>query len=95
MARKDREEDTVDRLERENRELKAVNRQLQKRLKKVDRRFKAKREMIETKEERELDKAEEKRPGDCPRCKENDITEIDMGVKTYETCRCGFRRLKK
>lgn len=100
MGRKhDRDEEIVDRLERENRELKALNRSLMRRLKKVDKAYRAKQELVEAEEEkvsrREDERAEEKKIGNCPKCRENDLKEINLGRKVYMTCKCGYRQAVK
>lgn len=89
MGRKPRE-DEIDRLEKENRELKALNRQLTKRLRKVDRYFRKTLE-IEEEEARKAPKTQKKVP-DCSQCKDGFLQEITFMGKSFKKCnKCAFR----
>jgi hypothetical protein len=92
VGKKKREDDINDRLERENRELKSLNRQLLRRLKKVDRQFRASQEL-----EDETDEPVKQKEYDCPKCRKADLTELTFGKVTFVVCEaaCGYREKKK
>lgn len=88
-----REEDKVEQLERENRELKSINRSLLKRLKKVDkggskheRRKKDEQLYIETQDD------EEDNTFNCPQCSRGNLNKVSVAGRTFFKCLiCEYR----
>lgn len=92
---KRREEDEVETLQKEVRELKAVNRSLMKRLKKVDREYAEQIEKINQEiAVREHDSGGEiTRSIPCEHCGKGRIEEIDIVGRKFEKCTvCDYRR---
>jgi hypothetical protein len=95
MAKKyKREEDTAERLEKENRELKALVRSLQRRLKKIDKDYA--KEMAEENKERHL-KDDFEEPLEfkvkCTHCERGHVIEIDIVGRKFERCTtCDYRK---
>lgn len=88
MARKRNKDEYVERLERELRDLKSVNRQLMRRLKKVDRQFRQSEE-LEDEAQRETE-VRAKPAYDCRECKQGNLKELDLGTRKYQVCSfCG------
>lgn len=90
---RDSDEDTIDRLNNEIRELKSLNRSLLRRLKKLDRNFE---EALE--EEEEAPKHADYKPSVklCPNCKTGELSEvvIESLGKKYTKCNgpgCRYR----
>ncbi len=92
VARKSRDEYT-EMLEKQVRELKSTNRQLTKRLRKIDKQFRVSLE-LEEEEQRKAPK-KEKQPPDCPKCLKGYLVSIDLGAKKIVSCTCGYRRTEK
>jgi DNA-directed RNA polymerase subunit M/transcription elongation factor TFIIS len=94
MAKKFDSEDRVQQLEKENRELKLLNRSLLKRLKKLDRnasRVEELEEEIKEQEERAAAKKEEARTA-CPKCNKNELTTTTIAGRSFVRCElCGYR----
>jgi predicted RNase H-like nuclease (RuvC/YqgF family) len=95
MAKKyEREEDLVDRLEKENRELKATIRSLERRLKKVDKDFR--KEMEDVQKEHLLEKEHSRsvpKGRKCEHCGKGHIIEIDIVGRKFESCdTCDYRK---
>lgn len=94
MAKKRKEEDEVERLEKEIRELKTINRSLLKRLRKVDKGFD---EFIKDKSEDKNPKLhekyeEEKKHPDCPDCRKGFIVKVNIAGRIFNRCDlCGWR----
>lgn len=91
MGKKNRDE-YVESLEKEVKELKSLNRQLTKRLKKLDRNFKAV-EQLTSQEKEEADKeiAKEKSQR-CPACHEGKLHEIKIMDRILKKCSaCEYR----
>ena len=85
---KKRKDDDITRLEKENRELKSLNRSLMKRLKKVDRLWK---EEFEKEPEVEEDHFLPPAPKKCPECS-NNIIVIEVAGRKLEKCSwCNWR----
>jgi hypothetical protein len=97
MSRKQkREEDLVERLEKENRDLKAEVRSLQRRLKKVDKDFKV--DLAEASRERQLadDQLIKKPPAKkCEHCGKGNLFEIDLLGRIFINCdSCDYKARK-
>lgn len=91
-----REEDIVERLEKENRELKGLVRSLQKRLKKVDKDYRA--ELEETKKEKAIqeDGKFHRVKVPCEHCGKGEIIEVDLAGRIFFKCSvCDFKGRKK
>lgn len=97
VRKKKKDLDHTEKLELEIRELKALNRTLMKRLKKVDRDFR-KIEDLEAELE-DYHKQEDFTPKKkvCPSCTRGAIIEVDLGTRTLRRCElaCGWRETKK
>lgn len=89
-----REEDIVGRLEKENRELKALVRSLQRRLKKVDKEYKT--ELEESNKERYLkEDAPELPDNKCTHCERGNIIETVISKWRFLRCNtCDFKEKK-
>lgn len=90
--------DEVSRLERQVRELKSINRNLTKRLKKLEKGKDRYEEYEEDCQEEALeDKRQEPPTGNlCTECKTGQIELIDLGARKMEKCLdCGHRKTKK
>lgn len=90
MARKSRDE-YVEQLEKQIRELKSVNRQLTKRLRKLDKHF---RETLELEEEvLKVRKPKNEDKFDCPQCKKGILLNTPMGPKVFTKCdNCAYKK---
>ena len=90
MGKKRKEEDEVEKLEKEIRELKMINRSLLKRLRKVDKGFD---EFIKDKsEERQNEKYEEEKKPDCPNCRKGFTARVNIAGRNFSRCEvCGWR----
>lgn len=88
-------EDNEFRLEQENRQLKSLNRSLLRELKKRNKGINRDKIdlIIETKEWQEPKEVEiEDLPNVCPSCKRGILKDIDLGIKTIQTCDiCQYR----
>ena len=94
MGKKRHEEDYIEKIEKELRELKSVNRSLMRRLKKVDRHFKPSETLVE--KERPDKKIKDIAPSNtCPKCSLNELKETKRGFRTFAECSCGFKELVK
>lgn len=91
-----REEDEIDRLEKENRELKAINRSLLKQLKKLAKGIN-KEEIEQTLEKLEENGPKEeihrRKQRECPECaRSGGFGEITIAGRRFEKCElCGYR----
>jgi vacuolar-type H+-ATPase subunit I/STV1 len=96
-ARKD--EDPVEKLEKEVRQLKALNRSLQKRLKKIDRQYAKTLELEEESKEEELKKAQEPNVSHkvpCEHCGKGYVEETNLLGRVFLKCTtCDFKGRKK
>ena len=95
--KKDRELDYVEKLEKDIRELKLINRSLLKRLKKLDRDF-HKLEDLEKELEEQLVKEDhnKKRNDLCSQCGKGKVTEIPLGPKKLRKCNnCDWKQTQK
>lgn len=97
IRKKKKEIDHVERLEKEIRELKSINRALMKRLKKLDRDF---RKIEDLEEElvsiyQNEDHAPKKNV--CPECSKGKVEEVNLGARVMRKCEnnCGYREFKK
>lgn len=85
MGKKRHEEEYIERLEKQIRELKSVNRQLLRRIKKLDRKYKPD----------DLDEEPVKKvtvSHECPKCKLSNLREIVLGMRKYKVCNgCNYR----
>lgn len=88
MSRKQqREVDLVDRLEKENRELKSTVRTLQKRLKKIDKDYRV--ELEEASKERQLEDDQKVRKAPAPKCLhcgKGNLFEVDLLGRVFVNC---------
>ena len=91
MAKK-KDDSEIDRLEQQVRELKSINRNLMRRLKKVDRHYK---EVINEPEE-DKPAQEERTKRSCPECTRGEITEVNLLGRVFERCSvCDWRSKTK
>ena len=91
MAKK-KNEDEIDRLEEQIRELKSINRSLMKRLKKVDRHYK---DVINEREE-DSDTEKERTKRTCSHCERGELTEVNLLGRVFERCTvCDWRSKTK
>lgn len=100
MAKKkfQREVDEVERLQNENRDLKATNRALLKRLKKVDKEYALEIEKANTERAREESYSEqpENRSQSCVSCGKGNRVIVDLLGRKFEKCTvCDYRSGKK
>ncbi len=94
LGKKNRD-DYLESLEREVKDLKSVNRQLMRRLKKVDRNYKASEELTD-KDKQDDDKQVQKEAKDralrCPSCHEGRMLEIVVMNRCLRKCdKCEYR----
>jgi hypothetical protein len=81
--KRNEDDDIIERLEKENRELRIENRALLKRLKKVDRNFNKRNNREEKEHEPDFD---------CPSCQKGWLVEIIMGPRVLDRCStCDYR----
>lgn len=99
MAKKkhQREIDEVERLQQEIRDLKATNRSMLKRLKKIDREYAT--EIEKANQDRALEDEYSRTPADrpvpCTHCGKGNIVEIDLLGRKFVRCTiCDFRQKK-
>lgn len=95
MARKSRDE-YVEKLEKEVRALKSTNRQLTRRLRKIDKKFRETLE-LEEEEQRKAPRAEREPevPFDCPKCSKGHLKDIPLGIKVLWKCtKCDYKETK-
>ena len=85
----DRDEEYLERLEKEVRRLKATNKQLTRRLRKIDRQFRISLE-LEEEAQRKIPKREKQKP-DCPSCKDGYLQDVTFLDKKFKKCTCGYR----
>lgn len=91
MAKK-KDDNEIDRLEEQIRELKSLNRSLMKRLRKVDRHYK---EVINEPEETSTEE-EKGTKRSCPQCTRGEITEVNLLGRVFERCSvCDWRSKTK
>lgn len=95
--KKDDSGDEISRLERQVRELKSINRNLTKRLKKLEKgkdRYEDYEE--DCKEEALKSNIKEIKFNTCTQCKTGQIEIVDLGARKMEKCLdCGHRKTKK
>lgn len=80
------DDDQIEILTKEIRKLKSINRNLSKRLKKLDRKF------VET--DVEDDEDEPILSNTCPKCARGDLIEVDLGPKKLKRCTICDHRTK-
>lgn len=87
MARK-KQDDEVERLQKEIRELKATNRSMLKRLKKVDREYAEEFEKLkqERAQEEDYNSRPADRPVNCVHCGKGTIITIDLLGRKFQKC---------
>lgn len=91
-----REEDLVERLEKENRELKASVRHLEKKLKKVDKNYRAELEEVKKEKAQEEDSGTYSVKVPCLECGKGEILEVDLMKRIFLKCTvCDFKARKK
>lgn len=101
MARKkklEREVDEFERLQKEVRQLKAQNRQLLQRLKKVDREYAAELEEAKTFRavEEEYERTSGDRPVPCTHCGKGNIVTVDILGRKFQKCNaCDWKSGRK
>jgi hypothetical protein len=87
--KKSDDEDVVHKLEKEIRELKSLNRSLQKRLKKLNKGYKAEEFDFEEKEKEDHRKDDSNK---CPDCLKGHVVIIELGPRKQQGCNtCGWR----
>jgi hypothetical protein len=65
-----------------------------RRLKKVDRNFKAS-EQFQDKEKVKTERAKEPEVNSCPKCNLNELKSVKKGFRTFNECSCGYKELVK
>ena len=94
MAKKNRD-DYTESLEREVKDLKALNRSLMRRLKKLDRNFKAIEELTDSErheDDKEVAKEEQIKATRCPKCHDGRLNDVTFMNRTFKRCsQCTFR----
>lgn len=91
--KKSSEDDTIERLEKEIRELKTINRSLLRRLKKVDKGYhKAIEDDHEEESQKERTRSEKQYKQHCPECAKGVIEEVIVAGRKFVRCDlCGHR----
>ena len=92
MSRKaDREDRVIDRLERENRELKSTVRSLQKRLARVTKGYRGDSDIPQEKPK----KKEPPKETLCHECRQGNLTEVELIGRIIESCDfCEYRKTR-
>lgn len=99
--RKREENDEIESLQKEVRELKALNRSLIKQIKKLNKganRIESLEELLQDELAGKVEHGtkEVKRKGNCPECDEGQLEILDLGSKTYQICsHCAYRKKEK
>lgn len=101
MGKKRNEESYVEKLEKELREEKAKNRQLIKRLRKLDKAYNRSIKEAEQEARDELEKefhghVEKEEVEKCPSCGKGRLLEINLGARIIKKCsQCPYRKTEK
>ena len=97
MGKKRNEETYIEKLEKEVRELKSLNRTLIKRLRKVDKGYNKAIEDEKEKQDQELEKEfNVKKEEKCPECGKGRLVEIAFGPRVIRKCTlCTYRKTQK
>jgi hypothetical protein len=94
LAKKNRD-DYTESLEREVKDLKALNRSLMRRLKKLDRNFKAIEELTDSErheDDKEVAKEEQTKATRCPKCYQGKLVDVTFMNRTLKKCsQCDYR----
>tara|TARA_R110000868_G_scaffold66014_14_gene197067 strand:- start:2821 stop:3135 length:315 start_codon:yes stop_codon:yes gene_type:complete len=94
LAKKNKD-DYTESLERDIKQLKALNRQLMRRLKKLDRNFKAIEELTDSEryeDDKEVAKEEAKAATRCPKCLQGRLVSVTFMNRTLNKCsQCDYR----
>lgn len=96
MKKRRNKDDTVEKLEKEIRELKSLNRTLMRRLKKTDRHYKEIEDEIEeqssTEDIEKFYKPTKQVSTVCPNCSRNELESITVVNRAFQKCaNCGWR----
>lgn len=102
MSKRKREEtDEIETLQKEIRELKALNRSLVKQIKKLSKGANRIQELEEILQDEFENKSKEspketKKAGYCPKCVEGELSLVSLGEKAYSFCsHCSYRKRTK